>query len=117
MSQTNITVSGQIAMPDGSQLDVNVPEIDNTSSVGQAAGYVLGAAPTEIAVPTGAELVIIRPPSANTTAIYLKTVSGDTGIRLHDTIGAPAIGLDPSVTSIYLYAGAQMSATTMVEFG
>jgi hypothetical protein len=52
-------------------------------------------------VPTA---VVIIPPVGNTTSLVLKGITGDTGVRLHNT-DPTTIALDPSVSSFVLTAG------------
>lgn len=82
----------------------------NTASPGAISPTRLAAGANTITVPTGGttpKAVTIVKPSDNTTSITFKGVSGDTGVRLHDT-DPDSISLDSSVTSFVLTAGAQV---------
>lgn len=54
-----------------------------------------------VPAPTG---VTIVPPTGNSTSIVLKGITGDTGVRLHNT-DPTTIALDSSVASFVLTAG------------
>lgn len=66
--------------------------------------------PTSGTVPTA---VTIIPPSGNTTSIILKGVSGDTGIRLHNT-DPTTIAINSTVVTIGLTAGASISGVRFI---
>jgi hypothetical protein len=53
--------------------------------------------------------VIIVPPAGNTQSIIFKGVSGDTGVRLHNT-NPTMISLDSSVTSFVLTVGGTVTS-------
>lgn len=83
----------------------------NTNAVDTGSHYVsLSSGANTITVPTGFTVtgVTIFPPSGNTTAMTFKGVTGDTGVRLHNTI-ASQIGLDSSVATFCLTAGSAMT--------
>lgn len=61
-----------------------------------------------ITKPTGATCVTIVKASDNTTSLTFKGVSGDTGVRLHDT-DPDSISLHSSVATFVLTAGAAMT--------
>ena len=65
---------------------------------------------TAVAIPSGFTpvSVTIVPPSGNTTSITLKGVTGDTGIRLHDT-DPTTIALYSSVATIGIATGGAIS--------
>lgn len=82
----------------------------NTSSAGQFEVRTLASGFTAISVPTAGTVptaLTIFPPTGNTTSITLKGVTGDTGIRLHNT-DPTSIAIDSSVTSIGLTTGAEI---------
>lgn len=88
---------------------------DNTASPGSVEIKTLSSGLNTITVPTGGSTptaVTIVPPSDNTTSITLKGVTGDTGVRLHNT-DPTTIALDSSVTTFALTTGA---AITGVRF-
>lgn len=89
---------------------------ENTSAPGQADIVTLASGANTITVPTGGSTptgVTIIPPVGNTQSITLKGVTGDTGVRLHDT-DPTSLGLDSSVTSFCLTAGAQIIGVRLV---
>lgn len=89
----------------------------NTSSPGQVQIVDLSSGANTITVPTGGATVptacTIIPPSGNTTSITLKGVTGDTGVRLHNT-DPTSIAVYSSVTSFCLTAGAALTGVRLV---
>jgi hypothetical protein len=82
----------------------------NAVSPGQIQIVTLASGNNTITVPTGGttpKACSITKPSDNTTAITLKGVTGDTGIRLHDT-DPDSISIDDSVTTFVLNAAAEI---------
>lgn len=82
----------------------------NTASPGQIQIITLASGNNTITVPSGGSTPVactIVKPSTNTTAITLKGVTGDTGIRLHDT-DPDVVSINSSVTSFVLNAGAEI---------
>lgn len=77
---------------------------DSAASPGQIEVKTLAAAFAAHAVPTGATALTLIPPAGNANTLTLKGVTGDTGIRLHNT-DPSSIAIDPSVTTIGLTAG------------
>ena len=85
----------------------------NTNSNAPAAGEAylsLASGANTVTFPTGFTLngVDIIPPSGNTTALTLKGIAGDTGIRLHNTV-TTRVAIDSSVLSIVLNAASAMT--------
>lgn len=82
----------------------------NTASPGVITCEDLGSGFTAVAIPTGFTpvSVTIVPPAGNSTSITLKGVTGDTGIRLHDT-DPTTIAIHSSVTTIGLTTGGAIS--------
>ena len=80
----------------------------NTVSPGAAYPVELGSGANTISKPTNATCVTILKASDNTTSLTFKGVSGDTGVRLHDT-DPDSISLATSVTSFVLTTGAAMT--------
>lgn len=58
-----------------------------------------------ISIPTS---VTIIPPAVNAVALTIKGVTGDTGVRIHNT-DPTVIALDPSVTTFCLTAGSALA--------
>jgi hypothetical protein len=80
---------------------------DNDDAPGAIDMLTLASGANTVNVPGGGSTVTgatIIPPAGNTQSIVLKGVTGDTGIRLHDT-DPTSIALDSSVTSFVLTAG------------
>jgi len=78
----------------------------NAASPGQIEIKNLASGANTITVPAVIPVCcIIKPPTGNVTAITLKGIAGDTGIRIHNT-DPTEIALDPSVASFVLNAGA-----------
>lgn len=76
----------------------------NTQSPGIMALQAFPVGFTAITVPLAGTVptaVTIVPPAGNTNSITFKGVTGDTGIRLHNT-DPTTIALDPSVTTFGL---------------
>lgn len=80
----------------------------NTSSPAATYPVELGSGANTISKPTNATCVTIVKPSDNTTSLTFKGVTGDTGVRLHDT-DPDSISLAASVTTFVLTAGAAMT--------
>ena len=88
----------------------------NTDSAGQMQVVTLASGANTITVPTGGTVstccTIIKP-SGNTTSITFKGVTGDTGVRLHNT-DPDSISIDSSVTSFCLTAGASITDVRLI---
>lgn len=87
----------------------------NASSPASIEIKTLDSGANTITVPTGGTTVTactIVPPSSNTTSITLKGISGDTGIRIHDT-DPTSIAINSSVTSFVLTAGASIAGVRL----
>jgi hypothetical protein len=99
--KTTIVFSGAV---DGTQ---EISASDNTSSPAAVELKTLSSGANTITVPTAGmtpTAVTIVPPGDNEESITFKGVSGDTGVRLHDT-DPTTIALDSSVTTFVLTAG------------
>lgn len=99
-----ITYSGDV---DGEQ---QLDAADNTDSPAMVELKTLAIGANTITVPTAGTVptaVTIVPPTDNTTAVTLKGVTGDTGVRIHDT-DPTTLALDDSVTTFCLTAAAQI---------
>ena len=98
---TTITYSGDTT---GTEV---IPAADSLASPGSIEIKTLSSGLNTITVPTGGATVVavtIVPPTGNTTSITLKGVTGDTGVRLHNT-DPTTIAIDPSVTTFALTTG------------
>lgn len=89
----------------------------NVTSPGQMQVVTLASGANTITIPTGGSTptcCTILKPSGNTTSITLKGVTGDTGVRLHNT-DPDSISVDISFqTTFVLTAGAQIVGVRLV---
>ena len=89
---------------------------ENTASPGQHQVVTLALGANTITVPTGGttpKAVTILKPSGNTTSIIFKGVTGDTGVRLHDT-DPDSISLHSSVATFVLTAAAAITGVRFI---
>lgn len=104
---TTITFSGDVS---GTE---TLSAATNAASPGSVTVQTLSSGVNTITVPatTGVTVtaVTIVPPTGNSTSITLKGVTGDTGVRIHNT-DPTTIAIDSSVTTFCLTAGADISA-------
>lgn len=87
----------------------------NAASPGQIEIRTLSSGANTITVPAGGSSPLactILPPTGNSLSITLKGITGDTGIRLHNT-DPTTIALDPSSTSFVLTAGAGITGVRL----
>lgn len=107
--KTTIVFSGAV---DGTQeLEAGI----NTSSPAVVELKTLSSGANTITVPTAGMVptaVTIVPPTDNETSITLKGVTGDTGVRLHDT-DPTTIALNSAVASFCLTAGASITGVRL----
>lgn len=102
--KVTIVYSGDV---DGEQ-EINAADNASSPAVVELKTLAIGA--NTITVPTAGKTptaVTVVPPASNTTALTLKGVSGDTGIRLHDT-DPTTIALHSGVASFVLNAAAEI---------
>jgi len=101
---THIVYSGDVSATN------RVNAASNAVSPAQIEYIDLDSGANTITVPEGgtAVSVTIVPPSANATSITFKGISGDTGVRIHDT-DPTTIALHSSVTSFVLTTGDAIS--------
>lgn len=85
----------------------------NTSSPTKIDLVTLANGANTITPPTGATAVTIIPPSGNTTSITFKGVTGDTGLRLHNTDPC-VITLNTATDTFVLTAGAQITSVRLI---
>lgn len=107
--KVTIVYSGDV---DGTQ---EIDAASNASSPAMVELKTLSSGANTITVPTSGMVptaVTIVPPTANTTSITLKGVTGDTGVRIHDT-DPTTIALDDSVTTFCLTAGAGITGVRL----
>jgi len=87
----------------------------NASSPGSVEIKTLASGANTITLPTGGSTVTactIVPPTGNTTAVTLKSVTGDTGIRIHNT-DPTTVTFHTTETSFCLTAGAQITGVRL----
>lgn len=88
----------------------------NTSSAGSIEIKTLASGPNTITVPTGGTVptaVTIIPPTANTTLMTLKGVTGDTGIPIHKT-DPTSLAIDATVATFCLTAAASITGVRFI---
>ena len=106
---TTIVYSGDVA---GTETISAAP---NAASPGSVEIKTLASGANTITLPTGGSTVVactIVPPVGNTTSITLKGVSGDTGIRVHNT-DPTTVSFDSSVTTFVLTTGAAITGARL----
>jgi hypothetical protein len=99
---------------DGSVEGVQVLEAaENAASPGSITVQSLASGFNSVSVPTSTGVTVtcvtIVPPTGNTTSITLKGVTGDTGIRIHNT-DPTSLAIHSDVTAIGLTAGGIIQA-------
>lgn len=67
----------------------------------------------QVSIKSGAHAVTIIPPTTNAVSITLKGLTGDTGIRIHNT-DPTTVAFDSSVATIGLTAGAALNGVRLV---
>lgn len=88
----------------------------NAASPGSVEIKTLASGANTITVPTGGSTpvaVTITPPVGNTVSITVKGVTGDTGVRIHNT-DPTVIALDSSVLTFCLTAGAALTGLRLL---
>lgn len=89
---------------------VTLSAASNAASPGSVELKTLASGFNTVTLPTGGSTVVsctIVPPAANTTAITLKSITGDTGIRIHNT-DPTTITFHTTETAFGLTTGAQI---------
>lgn len=107
---TTLTYTGDITATQ------TVPAAQNLASPGVIELKNLNSGANTITVPTGgatAVAVTIIPPAGNTHSILLKALTGDTGVRLHNT-DPTTLALDSSVTTFVLTVGASITGLRFI---
>jgi hypothetical protein len=89
------------------------PAASNVASPGNITYVSLASGSNTITTTTGVVAATIIPPAGNTQSITLKGVTGDTGVRLHNT-DPSSIGLDSSVSSFILTAGGTVTGVRII---
>ena len=96
----------------GVNVNDSFPAAANASSPAADSFVTLASGSNTITPPAGTVACTIIPPASNTNSITLKGVSGDTGVRIHNT-DPTSIGLDSSVSSFVLTAGSTTSGVRL----
>lgn len=89
---------------------------ENTSAPGVVELKTLALGDNTITVPTGGSTptaVTIVPPDDNTSSITIKGVTGDTGVRIHDS-DPTSLAFDDGVASFLLVAGAEITGVRLI---
>lgn len=95
---------------------LNLSAASNAASPGSQEIKTLASGVNTITLPTGGSTVVsctITPPSGNSTSITLKGVTGDTGVRIHNT-DPTTITFHSTVTDFVLTTGAQITGCRFV---
>lgn len=93
-----------------------VSAASNAASPGAIELKTLASGLNTITVPTGGSTVVsctVIPPTGNAISITLKGVTGDTGVRLHNT-DPTTIAIDSSVTTFVLTTGAIVTGVRLI---
>ena len=85
----------------------------NTAAPGELRTITLASGFNTITPPTGATGAVLLPPAANTTSITFKGVTGDTGLRLHNT-NPTVITLNAATDTFGLTAGASITSFRII---
>ena len=108
---TTITFTGDV---EGTQ---TIEAATNSASPASIAVQALSSGANTITVPSSTGVTVtactIIPPTGNTTSITFKGVTGDTGVRLHNT-DPSSISINSDVTSFCLTAGAAIQGVRFV---
>ena len=106
---TTITFTGDVL---GTQY---ISAASNTDSPGEMRLITLASGDNTITLPTNVVVraITVTPPSANTTAITLKGVAGDTGTRVHNT-DPFTLSFNSTVTTFVINAGAEITDVRVV---
>lgn len=106
---TTITYSGDVS---GTE---TLTAATNSASPGAVEIKTLASGANTITIPTGGTTVTavsILPPTGNVVSITFKGVTGDTGVRLHNT-DFSSFALDSSVATFVLTAGAALTGVRL----
>ena len=108
---STITFTGDVT---GTQ---TVEAAENTASPASIEIQALSSGANTISVPASTGVTVtactIIPPAGNTTSITFKGVTGDTGVRLHNT-DPTTVAIYSDVTSFCLTAGAALQGVRFI---
>ena len=108
---SNVTI--QISMTGDVVAQASPAAAQNTSAPGKVDLITLSNGANTITPPTGATGCTVIPPSTNTTSITFKGVTGDTGLRLHNT-NPTVITLNAATDTFVLTAGAAITSVRVI---
>ena len=91
----------------------NYAAANNTAAPGEIRVQTLASGANTITPPTGATGAVLVPPSGNSTSITFKGVTGDTGLRLHNT-NPTFITLNAATDTFVLTTGAAITSFRIV---
>ena len=100
--EANLQVNTQI-LGDGLNSNNSFASAANASSPAQDQFLTLALGSNTVTVPSSAVSCTIVPPAGNTNSITLKGVTGDTGIRIHNT-DPTSLAIHSSVSAFVLTA-------------
>lgn len=86
-----------------------------SAPIGEVLVQTLASGNNSITVPSGSSYVLIQPPSANTVALVLKGVNGDTGVSIHPS-NPFLLSLASSATSFVINAASATTGSTYLSF-
>jgi hypothetical protein len=109
-----LTLSGMITGYPFGQRTVNIAW-PLTAALDDSFPASLSIGDNQISVPSGASMVAIEPPDANTVVITLKGGVSDTGIALHKT-QACWLSLDSSTVGFYLNIPSLLTGPVQITF-
>ena len=108
---SNVTI--QVSMSGDVVAQASPAATANTSAPGELRTITLANGFSTITPPTGATGAVLIPPSANTTSITFKGVTGDTGYRLHNT-NPSFITLNAASATFGLTVGAEITSFRII---
>jgi len=99
------------------QAEIIQSALENEVSPGIATIVTLATGANTLTAPVITDLVVtgltIIPPAGNTSLMTLKGVTGDTGIKLHDT-DPSSISLDSTFVSLVINAAAEIVGVRLI---
>jgi hypothetical protein len=102
---TTLDVSGTLVSQNGGTLDYEPQSIVNfAGNVGQSYELALTNTPVLVTLPANTQWFGVMPPPNNSVGIHHKWAVGDTGGKINPQVGIPAMGVDSSSLSFYLWA-------------
>ena len=108
--QSTLNVYGLLVTANGGTVNYATNQVVNATSVAQSYELALTNTPQQVTLPTGTIWWGMAPPVSNTTVIYHKWDSGDSGGPVNTTYGVPCMGVG-SQLSFYLWADSDVTVT------